>query len=113
MKMVLNDEILGRLVSYEKYVKRCFVQLARRRWMDFSAEAKQEYKQAENFKCYISAIVDLAFHRYGIEAGVMKSVPLQQDLALDKDLESLVAQLNLTSQGFRYPSHEREFAQVV
>lgn len=113
MRTVLNDDMLDRLVSYEKYVKQCFAKIARRRWVEPDAEVVEEYEQAKEFKSYVSAIVDLAFYQYGIETGLMKGSSLQQDLALSKDLESLVDQLHWVSRGFHSPSQERKFALVV
>lgn len=113
MNSIIDDDMLDRLVSYEKYVTQYFVRIARRRWVDVSVEAMEEYEQAKKFKSYISTMVDLAFRRYGIETGLMKSPSLHLDPALGKDLESLVAQLRSASQRFHPPLRQRQFSLVV
>ncbi len=113
MRRVINDDMLDRLVSYEKYVKQCFAKLARRRWVEPGVGVLEEYEQAKEFNTYLSAIVDLAFYRYGIEVGLMKRTVLHQDLALNQDLDSLLGQLLWVSRDFRSSSQERKFALVV
>ncbi len=113
MKTVIHDEMLGRLVSYEKYVKHCFTQLSRRRRLEVSADVMCEYEELKKFTIYISTLVDLAFNRYGIENGLMKGSLSGQDLALNKDLETLVAQLFQISPETCSPLRERTFALAV
>lgn len=113
MKTLMDGDMLDRLVSYEKYVKHCFAQIAKRRWVEPGAGVLEEYEQAKEFKRYVSAMVDLAFYRYGIETGLMKRSVLQYDLALNRDLESLVHQFQRVSKGIRSTSQERKFALVV
>jgi hypothetical protein len=106
----MDDDTLGRLVAYEKYVKLCFAQAAGRRWLGTNAAALQEYEQIKEFKNYISALVDLAFDRYGMENGLTKAASTRQDAALNKDLESLVVQLRRPFKHLSQPG--RQFALV-
>lgn len=112
MRAVMNDDILGRLVVYEKYVNQCFAQTASRRWRTVNAFAIQEYERLKAFKSYLSEMVDLAFDRYGLENGLTKAPSIKEDLELHKDLESLVAQLNWTANKNHSPSPKRQFALV-
>lgn len=112
MTAVMNDDILGRLVAYEKYVNQCFAQVASRRWRTVNALAIQEYERMKAFKSYLSEIVDLAFDRYGLENGLTKAASNKQNLELLKDLESLIGQLNWSTNMKHVSSPKRQFALV-
>ena len=112
MRTIMNDDILGRLVAYEKYVKQCFAQAARARRRARNASAIQEYDKSKELKNYVSALVDLAFERYGMQSGLTKTASAMQDLALNKDLDSLVAQLCWPSAEQYLSPPKRQFALV-
>lgn len=112
MRTVMDDEILGRLVAYEKHVKQCFARAASRRWRTMNTRAIQEYEQLKELKNYISALVDLAFDRYGIENGLTRAASNKPDMALNNGLESLVEQLHWPSPEHYFPSPKRQFALV-
>jgi hypothetical protein len=93
MSSRINDDILERLVAYEKYVGKLFAGAARRRWLEVSADAVQDYERLKTLKNEIASIVDLAFFRYGVERGLMKIDKKIPESTLDEDLDVLAAQL--------------------
>lgn len=112
MRTIMNDDILGRLVAYEKYVQRCFRQAARARRRSRNAGAVQEYKQIKELKNRVSVLVDLAFDHYGMQKGLTKTVSIEPDQVLNEDLDSLVVQLCRPAPELHLSPPKREFALV-
>ncbi len=71
MNVRIDDDMLGRLVSYEVHVKKRFARVAQSRWLDFNVDAEQDYEKLKELKSRITSLVDLAFCRYGVEKGLM------------------------------------------
>jgi hypothetical protein len=94
MNSRINDDILERLVAYEKYVGKLFARAARKRWLEINSEAVEDYERLKALKAEIASIVDLAFIRYGVEQGLMRDDRNAPMSGLDEDLEALAAQLS-------------------
>jgi hypothetical protein len=112
VKTIMNDDILGRLVAYEKYVQRYFRQAARARRRGRNAGAVQEYRQIKELRNHVSVLVDLAFDHYGMQKGLTKTVSIEPDSVLHEDLDSLVVQLCWPAPERHISPPKREFALV-
>jgi len=47
MNVRIDDDMLGRLVSYEVHVKKRFARVAQSRWLDFNVDAEQDYEKTD------------------------------------------------------------------
>ena len=113
MNVRIDDDMLGRLVSYEVHVKKRFARVAQSRWLDFNVDAEQDYEKLKELKSRITSLVDLAFCRYGVEKGLMKADRGIVASDLDDDLESLAGQLKKTSIKDLCPSKDKNIALVI
>lgn len=89
----INDELLERLVSYEGYVEHLFSQAAQRLWLEMQPDAVRDYEKLKALKKHISALVDFAFCRFGVEHGLMRIKEAGMPSELNEDLETLAVQL--------------------
>jgi hypothetical protein len=113
MKVRIDDDMLGRLVSYEVHVKKRFARVAQSRWLDFNVDAERDYEKLKELKSRITSLVDLAFCKYGVEKGLMKAGRDSSASDLDDDLESLAGQLKRTSMKDLCPSKDKNIALVI
>lgn len=113
MNVRIDDDLLGRLVSYEVHVKKRFARVAQSRWLDFNVDAEQDYEKLKELKSRITSLVDLAFCRYGVEKGLMKAGRDSTVSDLDDDLESLAGQLKRTSMKDLSPSKDKNVSHVI
>lgn len=109
----IDDDMLKRLVSYEGYVEKLFVQAAHRRWLEMNADVVQDYEKLKTLKKHISSLVDLAFFRYGIENGLMKAGKTNLGSDLNEDLETLALQLQRVDWDPACPKAAEPFVKVV
>jgi hypothetical protein len=62
MNVRIDDDMLGRLVSYEVHVKKRFARVAQSRWLDFNVDAEQDYEKLKELKSRIT-MTDRKFNR--------------------------------------------------